>query len=127
MGYRIVDPDDVEVPEGRPCEYRSLTDAGDLDEMAMNLFRAEPGEQLPLAYHYHEQQEEAFFVLSGTLFVETPGQTYEVPEGHLSTVDPESPQRAHNPEDAEERVELLAVGAPPAPDDAVAYDPSEDD
>jgi len=127
MGYRIVDPDDVEVPDGRPCEYRSLTEAGGLDEMAMNLFRAEPGEQVPLAYHYHEQQEEAFFVLSGTLYVETPEQTYEVPEGHLFTVDPESPQRAHNPEDAGKRVELLAVGAPPAPDDAVAYDPSEDD
>ncbi|NIB99235.1 cupin domain-containing protein [Halobacterium sp. R2-5] len=126
MGYRIVDPDDVEVPEGRPCEYHSLTDAGDLDNMAVNLFRAEPGEQVPLAYHYHETQEEAFFVLSGTLFVETPEETYEVPEGHLFAVDPESPQRAHNPEDADERVELLAVGAPPASDDAVAYDPEDD-
>ncbi|MXR19177.1 cupin domain-containing protein [Halobacterium bonnevillei] len=134
MGYRVVDPDDVEPPADRPCEYRSLTEPADLDEMALNVFRAEPGEQVPLAYHYHETQEEAFFVLSGTLSVETPEGTFEVPAGNLFAVDPESPHRAHNPETADETVELLAVGAPPASDDAVAYepgdpssDPSEDD
>ena len=127
MGYRVVDTESVDPEPDRPCECRKLTEPGGLDEAAINRFRAEPGEQLPLAYHYHETQEEAFFVLSGTLFVETPEGTYEVPEGHLFAVDPESPQRAHNPEDADERVELLAVGAPPASDDAVAYDPSEDD
>ncbi|MFB6068640.1 MAG: cupin domain-containing protein [Halobacterium sp.] len=127
MGYRVVDADDVEPPADRPCEYRSLTAPADLDKMAVNLFRAAPGEQVPLAYHYHETQEEAFYVVSGTLAVETPAETYEVPAGSLFAADPESPHHAHNPADADEPVELLAVGAPPAADDAVAYDPETDD
>jgi len=126
MGYRVVDTAAVEPTEGRPCEYRGLTEPADLTQMALNYFRAEPGEQAPLAYHYHETQEEAFYVLSGTLHVETPEGELTVPEGSLFAADPESPHRAFNPEGAEEAVELLAVGAPPADDDAVAYDPEDD-
>jgi mannose-6-phosphate isomerase-like protein (cupin superfamily) len=126
MGYRVIDPDDVDVPEERPCEYRSLTEPAALSNMAVNLFRADPGEQVPLAYHYHETQEEAFYVLSGTLHVETPEGTLEIPEGELFAAEPESPHRAHNPDDADETVELLAVGAPPATDDAVPYEPDEE-
>ncbi|MFB6268707.1 MAG: cupin domain-containing protein [Halobacterium sp.] len=125
MGYRIIDPDDVDVPEGRPCEYRSLTEPAGLENMAVNVFRADPGEQVPLAYHYHETQEEVFYVVSGTLSVETPEETFEVAEGELFAAEPESPHRAHNPEDADEAVELLAVGAPPAEDDAVPYEPDD--
>jgi mannose-6-phosphate isomerase-like protein (cupin superfamily) len=125
MGYRVVDPDAVDAPADRPCEYRSLTDPAGLDRMAVNVFRADPGEQVPLAYHYHETQEEAFYVVSGRLSVETPDGTYEVPEGTLFVADPESPHRAHNPADADGAVELVAIGAPPADDDAVAYDPDD--
>ena len=71
----------------------------------------------------HETQEEAFYVLSGTLAVETPDGTYEVESGGLFAVDPGSPQRAHNPETAEEAVEVLAIGAPPVRGDAVPYEP----
>lgn len=90
-----------------------------------NLFRADPGEQVPLVYH-HETQQEAFFVISGTLHMETPEETFSVPEGQLFVADPESPHRAHNHESADEPVELLAVGAPPAPDDGVRYDPDDE-
>ncbi len=89
----------------------------------MNRFDAEPGEQLPLAYHYHDEQEEAFYVLSGTLHVETPERTFVVPAGDLFAVEPGNPQRAYNPEDADEAVEVLAIGAPPVRDDVHAYDP----
>ena len=125
MGYRVVDTETVRPADNRPCEYRGLTEPAELSEMALNYFRAEPGEQAPLAYHYHETQEEAFYVLSGTLHVETPEGELTVPEGSVFAADPESPHRAHNPEDADEAVELLAVGAPPADDDAVPYDPED--
>ena len=123
MGYHVVDVDSVEPETGRPCECRKLADAAGLSAMAVNRFRAAPGEQLPLAYHHHETQEEAFYVVSGTLGVETPDRTYEVDENGLFAVDPGSPQRAYNPSDATEDVVVLAVGAPPAANDAVAYDP----
>lgn len=125
MGYRVVDTDVVESTPDRPCDQRALSEAAGLTQMAVNRFVAEPGEQIPLAYHYHDEQEEAFFVLSGTLHVETPEETYEVGEHCLFTVDPGSPQRAFNPESAEEAVDVVAVGAPASEGDAHAYDPEQ--
>ncbi|WP_434520989.1 cupin domain-containing protein [Halorubrum sp. AS12] len=122
MGYRVVDVDAVEPEPDRPCECRKLSDPGGLDAVAINRFRAAPGEQLPLAYHAHETQQEAFYVIEGTLAVETPAETYEVPTGDLFVVDPGHPQRAYNPADAAGPVTVLAVGAPPATDDVVVRD-----
>ncbi|SDY68308.1 cupin domain-containing protein [Halopenitus persicus] len=127
MGYRVVDPDSVEPAPDRPCEMRGLTEPAGLSEFAMNRYRAAPGEQIPLAYHYHEEQEEAFYVLSGELAVETPGETYEVPAGQVFAVDPGDPQRAYNPADAEEAVEVLAIGAPQTTGDAKPYESAESD
>ncbi|GAB7009790.1 cupin domain-containing protein [Halorubrum trueperi] len=126
MGYRVVDTDAVAPEPDRPCECRKLSDPGGLDEAAINRFRAEPGEQLPLAYHYHETQQEAFYVMDGTLAVETPGDTYEITADDLFVVDSESPQRAYNREDADGPVTVLAIGAPPADADAVPYDPNDE-
>ena len=122
MGYRVVDAEAAEPTPERPSEHRALSEPAGLSELAVNHFRAEPGEMLPLAYHYHDEQEEVFYVLSGTLSVETPDGTYEVPAGSLFAADPDSPHRAHNPAEADGAVEVLAVGAPVA-DDVHEYDP----
>jgi len=87
MGYRVVNTDSVEPEPDRPCECRKLSEPGELTEMAINRFRAAQGEQIPLTYHYHETQQEAFYVDNGTLSVETPKKTYEVTEGDLFVVD----------------------------------------
>jgi quercetin dioxygenase-like cupin family protein len=126
MGYHVVDPADLDPVPDRPCELRRVSAAADLSRMAVNLFRADPGEQLPLAYHYHDEQEELFYVAAGTLAVETPGETYEVPRGSFFAVEPGSPQRAFNPADADERLTVVAVGAPAARD-VHAYEPSGSD
>jgi mannose-6-phosphate isomerase-like protein (cupin superfamily) len=123
MGYRVVDADDVEPEPDRPCALRRLATAGGLSSMAVNRFSPEPGEQLPLAYHYHDEQEEAFYVLSGTVHVETPDRTYELGPDDFFAVDPESPQRAFCPADADGPADVLAVGVPPVSDDAHAYEP----
>ncbi len=121
MGYQTVDATGVDPEPDRPCELRRLSDAASLKQMAVNRFEAQPGEQLPLAYHYHDQQEEAFYVLSGTLHVETPEQEFVLGPDELFAVEPGSPQRAHNPEDAAESVTVLAIGAPPVSDDVHPY------
>jgi mannose-6-phosphate isomerase-like protein (cupin superfamily) len=126
MGYRVVERDEVETVPDRPCELRRLSEAAELSEFAVNVFSAEPGEQIPLAYHYHEEQEEAFYVLSGTLHVETPEETYEVDEDALFAADPESPHRAYNPADADATVVVLAMGAPAVSGDAREYDPEDE-
>lgn len=127
MGYRVVETESIAPEPDRPCECRKLSAPGGLTAMAINRFRAVPGEQIPLAYHYHETQQEAFYVLDGTLSVETPDGTYEVGTDDLFVVDPECPQRAYNPADADAPVTVLAIGAPPADDDAVAYAPEASD
>ncbi len=125
MDYTVVDPDDLEYVDDRPCDLRRLSAAAGMDEVAINRFDADPGEQLPLAYHYHETQEEAFVVLSGTLHVETPDGDLEVPAGSLFAAPPEAPHRAYNPADADESVSVIAIGAPPVTGDAVPYEPDE--
>ncbi len=127
MDYRVVDVESVEPEPDRPCECRKLGDPAGLSSVAINRFRAAPGEQIPLAYHFHETQEEAFYVLSGTLAVETPERTYEVESDELFAVAPERPQRAYNPVDADGEVVVLAIGAPAVDADAVPFDPDADD
>ncbi|MFP8957146.1 cupin domain-containing protein [Natrialbaceae archaeon A-CW3] len=126
MGYRVVDPRSVDPASDRPCECRKLSADAGLETMAINRFRAEPGEEIPLAYHYHETQQEAFYVVGGTLSVETPEETYTVEQDSLFVADPESPHRAYNPADADESVTVLAIGAPPVADDAHMYDPENE-
>ncbi|HET7324922.1 MAG TPA: cupin domain-containing protein [Halococcus sp.] len=123
MGYRVLDTEGVEPSDDRPCTLRRLAEPAGLEHVAINRFRAEPGEMLPLSYHYHDEQEEAFFVLSGTLSVETPDEVYEIEENELFSVDPGSPQRAFNPESATSAVCVLAIGAPPVSGDVHAYEP----
>ena len=93
--------------------------------MAINRYTAEPGEELPLAYHYHDEQEEAFYVLSGTLYVKTPEGTLEAGPDTLLTIEPESPQFAYNPEDADEAVDVVAIGAPAVEGEVHAYEPEQ--
>jgi mannose-6-phosphate isomerase-like protein (cupin superfamily) len=123
MGYRVVDALSVEPTPDRPCEQRALTGAAELEQMSFNRYVVQPGEQMPLAYHYHDEQQEAFYVLSGTLLVETPEGTFDVERDQLFAADPESPHRAYNPEDAEGPVTVLAVGAPKVSGDAHEYEP----
>jgi uncharacterized cupin superfamily protein len=122
MGYRVVTATDVEPTPDRPASHRALSGPAGLESVAINRFEADPGEQLPLAYHYHDDQEEAFYVIEGTLAVETPDGTYAVEAGELFAVDPGSPQRAYNPEDRTETAVVLAVGAPVV-DDVHPYEP----
>ncbi|WP_435177401.1 cupin domain-containing protein [Halorussus sp. AFM4] len=126
MGYHVIDPSSVEPTSDRPCVQRAVGDEAGLENAAVNLYEVEPGEQIPLAYHYHDDQEEVFYVESGELRVETPEGEKVVPAGHLFVVEPDSPQRAFVPEDAAEPVRTLVVGAPSV-DDVHAYDPESGD
>ena len=122
MGYHHISVGDVSPTPDRPSTQRSIDAAASLEQLGANVYEADPGEPLPLAYHVHDEQEEVFYVLSGTLHVETPERTYEVGADEVFVVEPGSPQRAYNPESATEPVRVFAVGAP-ATDDVHAYDP----
>jgi mannose-6-phosphate isomerase-like protein (cupin superfamily) len=121
MGYHHVDPASIEPTPDRPSVQRAIDDVAGLSNLAAKRYEVEPGEDIPLAYHYHDEQEELFYVLAGQLHVETPERTYRVDADEAFVVEPDSPQRAHNPGDADERVVVLAVAAPPV-DDVHAYE-----
>lgn len=125
MGYHVIDSESVDPTPDRPCVQRALGDAAELENVAVNLYEVEPGEQIPLAYHYHDEQEELFYVLSGELHVETPEGELVAAAEDLLVVEPDSPQRAFNPADATETLRTLAVGSPSV-DDVHPYDTSDD-
>lgn len=55
MEYHTVQIDEVEPTPDRPSEHRSVSNAVGMEEMALNFYRVEPGEQLPLAYHVRDK------------------------------------------------------------------------
>jgi quercetin dioxygenase-like cupin family protein len=128
MAYHVVDPAELGQWDDRPADVRSVSEAADLDyqdaKLGMRIYEAEPGQQLPTTYHYHEEQVEAFYVVSGDLAVETPEGEFTVAAGEVFVAHPGSPHRAYDPDDADAPVRVLAIGAPTV-DDAVPYDPGE--
>lgn len=112
MEYHVVDPEAVDPTAEHPCDRRSITDHVDLSTLAAAMYTIAPGEQLSRSYHYHEQREELFYVVEGTLTVETPVGEHSVGAGDVFVAKPESPHRPHNPESASTAVRVLGVGAP---------------
>jgi mannose-6-phosphate isomerase-like protein (cupin superfamily) len=128
MGYHLLDPAELGQWDDRPTDVRSLSAAAGYEyqnsKFGFRVYELAPGEQPGLSYHYHDEQVEAFYVLKGTLHVETPDEEFVVESDKAFVVDPGSPQRAYNPEDADSSVRVLAVGAPSV-DDAHPYEPDE--
>jgi len=123
MGYHVVDPDELPVEPDRPSEMRYVSEAADLEHLGLRVYRVEPGEEIPLSgMHYHDEQEEVFYVLAGTLAVETPDRVYEVEASQFFAAEPGSPHRAHVPEDAEQSAHAIGMGAPPQ-SDGHSYEP----
>ena len=122
MGYHHLDPDDLPPTPDYPCDRRGLSDAAELAALHAATYEMAPGEQLARQYHFHDRREELFYVLAGTLHVETPAREYVVPAGDVFVAEPESPHRAFAPEGAEGPTTVLGVGAPKS-DIALPYSP----
>lgn len=125
MGYHVLDPDDLPGSPDHPCDRRSVSQAVELAQLALAVYTIEPGEQLPTTYHYHEQREEAFYVVDGALAIETPDGEYTAGPGEVFVAEPESPHRPHNPADADTAVRVVGMGAPKF-DIARPFDPATD-
>jgi uncharacterized cupin superfamily protein len=116
MEYHHLDLYDIEPDEGRSATRRSIAEHLDLTKLGLNIYDLAPSEQAPLRYHYHTEQEEAFYVIEGDLHIETEEGEVVVKSDELFIVKPNSPQRAYNPAEAEDVVRMLAIGAPPVDD-----------
>ena len=94
-------PADVKRPVGR---------ALGTEHMGLRLYELEPGESTAFGYHAHENQEEVFYVLDGTLIFETEGGDVEVGAGEAVRFGPGEFQQSRNAGDGRTRV--LGMGAP---------------
>jgi len=123
MGYHRIDPDELDPTPDYHCDRRGISDAAELAVLHAATYEMDPGEQLPRTYHYHENREEAFYVLDGVLHVETPDGEYVVDTDEVFVAEPGSAHRAFNPGDAKDSVRVLGVGAPKS-DMAHPYEPA---
>jgi len=89
-----------------------VSQALDTEDVALVVYELEPGEQFSGGLHTHHDQEEIFYVLSGTATFEvgTEREEVTVDGGEVIRFPPGEFQSGHNHSD--EPVRALVVGAP---------------
>ena len=80
------------------------------EDMGLRYYELAPGESTAFGYHAHENQEEVFYVLDGSLAFETESGDVEVGAGEVIRFEPGEFQRSHNLGDS--RTRILGIGAP---------------
>ena len=95
---------------------KPVSDALGTEHVAMNYFELAPGDSFSGGLHTHRDQEEIFYVESGTAEFEVgrDRETVAVDAGELVRFAPGEFQTGYNPEDADEPVVGWAIGAPGA-------------
>jgi uncharacterized cupin superfamily protein len=107
-------PPDENVPDGAAAnsvgDARQLTGPLGTTGLAINYYELAPGESFTLSAHRHSDQEELFYVRSGTATFETEAGDLTVEAGEVLRVPPSTFQLGTNRGD--ERVTALTLGAP---------------
>ena len=109
--------DDVETqnsPLGVHSLRKPVSSALGTEHFAMNYFELAPGDSFSGGLHTHHDQEEVFYIESGTaeFTVGMDRETVTVDEGELIRFEPGELQTGGAPEDADEDVVGWALGAP---------------
>ena len=89
---------------------RPLTDALGAEDVAVNYYELAPGDSFAFGYHAHEDQEEVFYVQSGTVTFEMEAGDVTASGGEAVRFGPGEFQRGVN--EGDERIVALALGAP---------------
>lgn len=111
--------DDIESTPSPSAVRRPLADALGATDLAVNYFELEPGDSFAYGYHAHHDQEEVFYVQSGTATFETEDGDRRVAAGEAVRFAPGEFQQGRN--DGDERVVALALGAPKETDETEVY------
>ena len=106
---------DLESRMGPADVKRQLSRALGAEHVSVNYYELAPGEAFGFGYHRHADQEELFYVQSGTATFETEDGDVTVAAGEAIRFAPGEWQLGRN--DGEERVVALALGAPQATGD----------
>jgi mannose-6-phosphate isomerase-like protein (cupin superfamily) len=128
MAFRVIRPDELEWitrphESGEPARHvAELSETAGFAHTRANIWRYDPGAKG--RRHRHEQQEETFVVLAGTLsmYLGEPPERQDVPPGGLVHVEPGTPLQAAN--HGEEELLVYAYGTPPENEHAELLDPA---
>jgi mannose-6-phosphate isomerase-like protein (cupin superfamily) len=115
--YQNLRLDEIRNAVSPASQKLEIDEAVDATEFGVNIYQADPGEQIPWGYHRHPDHEELFLVLDGTLKFETPDGSYTVGADEVFFVPRDHSHRARAVGDTSTRV--IAIGAPKAHDDAI--------
>ena len=122
--YAIVQADDVEdAYEGTdvPGEFRRLTSALRCDQLAVTLIRVPPHADFEQGTgHYHDEVEELYLVVRGTLTMRFGDDIERVGAGSAVRVAPRTPRSHRN--EGDEPVELWAISRRLSRSDATKID-----
>ena len=102
--------EEIESRTGPADVKRPLTRALGATDLAVNYYELAPGDSFAFGYHAHGDQEEVFYVQSGTVTFETEEGPVAVGPDELVRFAPGEFQRGVNEGDG--RVVALALGAP---------------
>ena len=102
-GYAFSSLDEL----GTGYGFRKIRQALGVTAFGVNAIVMPPGFEGFL--HFHEEQDELYFVHRGRAHVEVGGETLELAEGGLLHVESTTPRKVSNASDKEELV-LLVVG-----------------
>lgn len=115
MSVKLVHRDDCEKSGGWRLVRRTL----DVLAFGINLVDIPPGEQIPEHDETDRDQEEVFYVLSGTPTLVIDGESHEARAGTFARLDPEHRRTVRN--DGDEPASVLIASAPRSS----GYDPME--
>jgi mannose-6-phosphate isomerase-like protein (cupin superfamily) len=88
--------------------FRKVRSALGVTAFGVNLVVYPPGQEGFL--HYHDEQDELYFVHSGRGIFEVDGETRELGPGGLCHVESTTPRRVTNPSEDEDLVMLVVGG-----------------
>lgn len=107
-------PPDENIPSGAMAtsvgDARPLSEPLDTTGLAINYYELDPGESFAHSSHRHSNQEEMFYIQSGTATFETETGDITVNAGKVLRVPPGTFQLGTNYED--EPVTAITLGAP---------------
>ena len=113
-GYSHASLSDLETNPEKPGSRWELSPALGIEDFNVNVAVLEPGERLSQShYHYHEDQQEFFYVATGACRAEVPDGSVELSTDDVIVFDAGEPGAhvLYNP--TEEPCKLVAIGWPP--------------
>jgi uncharacterized cupin superfamily protein len=106
MSFTLIHRDDCQTAGNWTLVRRTL----DLQSFGVNLVDLAPGEQIPEHDETERDQEELFYVVSGSPTLLVDGESHRARAGTFARLDPEHARTVRN--DGEGRATVLIVSAP---------------